>query len=241
MDNHDDRIAELVAYALGSLPASERKGVEAHVATCAECAERLADYRRVTGALPLALPPVAPPSAAWDAVRAALRGGQVRRRADASRVARWGRASRWPAVAALVASLVVWNVVLERRIANPPPGPQVDALSRRPGRLVILRGRDQAMAAARIFVAVDGHHGHMAISGLAPLARERAYQLWFVPKDAPAESGAQFRVDPTGRAWVTITVARPLDDFARIVVTEEPVQGSAVPTAPYLLEAESWR
>jgi hypothetical protein len=53
----------------------------------------------------------------------------------------WLRVARWPAAAALVILLVVWNVVLQReltrRAPGPAPGPEVEALSRRPGRIVI--------------------------------------------------------------------------------------------------------
>lgn len=162
-------------------------------------------------------------------------------RPTTSALARWGRASRWPAVAALVASLMVWNVVLERQLTRRPPGPEVEALSRRPGRLVILQGRERPAATARIFVAVDGHHGHMAISGLSPLPREPTYQLWFVPKAAAAESAATFAVDARGRAWVTIAVARSLDDMRTILVTEEAAPGSVAPTGTPLLAADTWR
>jgi anti-sigma-K factor RskA len=239
--DHDEVAADLAAYALGSLPAAERVRVEAHVAACAVCAEELARYRAVIGALPLALAPAVPPRAAWDTVRAAVPG---RRSAPPARpnvaVARWCRMSRWPAVAALVTALVAWNVVLERRLAD-PRGPQIEALSRRPGRLVVLRGEQRPTANARIFLAVDGHHGHMAISGLSPLPRERTYQLWFVSRDGPAESGAIFGVDARGQAWVTIAVTRALADIRTIVVTEEPAAGGAAPTGPPLLAAEAWR
>jgi len=205
------------------------------------CAEELARYRAVVGALPLALAPAVPPRAAWESVRAAVR---ARRSAPRARpkvtVVRWWRMWRWPAVAGLVSALVAWNVVLERRLADPQK-PQIEALSRRPGRLVILRGEQRPTANARIFLAVDGHHGHMAISGLSPLPRARTYQLWFVSRDGAADSGAVFGVDARGQAWVTIAVTRPLAGIRTIVVTEEPAAGGASPTGPPLLAAEAWR
>ncbi len=146
----------------------------------------------------------------------------------------------WPALTALVASLLVWNVVLQRELSRRAPGPEVEALSRRPGRLVILAGTGKPGASARLFVAVDGG-GHLAISGLTPLARERTYQLWFIRTGASAVTGGTFRVDAHGLAWVKATVPASLDEVNTIAVTEEPAPGSVSPTGHHLLEARTWR
>ena len=234
----DDHVLDdLAGYALGSLEASERSRVEAHVAGCSTCAGRLREYRAVVGALPAALPPIAPPAEAWAAIVTAARAHHAR-----ARVPRrgWLRAARWPALAALVASLLLWNVSLHRELTHrspgPAPGPDVEALSRRPGRIVILRGADTPDASARIFLAVDGG-GHLAISGLAPLPHARTYQLWFLRTGAPPAVGATFLVDARGRAWAKVTVPPSLADVREIVVTDEPAPGSAAPTGRPLLAA----
>jgi len=150
----------------------------------------------------------------------------------------------WPVLTALVASLLLWNVALQReltrRAPGPAPGPEVEALSRRPGRLVILAGTGQPRASARLFVAVDGG-GHLAISGLTPLPRERIYQLWFIGAGASAVTGATFGVDAHGLAWVKASVPASLDNVRAIAVTEEPAPGSGSPTGQHLLEARTWR
>jgi anti-sigma-K factor RskA len=139
--------------------------------------------------------------------------------------------------------LLIWNVTLQRelvrRAPGPAPGPEVEALSRRPDRIVILAGSGQPGASARIFVAVDGG-GHLAVSGLASLPGDRTYQLWFVPRDAPAVSGATFGVDSSGRAWVKVIVPATLHDVRAITVTEEPAPGSGAPTGNELLIARPW-
>ena len=140
--------------------------------------------------------------------------------------------------------LLIWNVTLHRELIHrspgPAPGPEVEALSRRPGRIVILTGSGKPGASARIFVAVDGG-GHLAVSGLTPLPRGRTYQLWFVRTGSPAVTGATFRVDAYGRAWVKVAVPGSLDDMHAIVITEEPALGSASPTGMHLLDALPWR
>jgi len=159
-------------------------------------------------------------------------------------MAAWLRLVRWPAVAAALAALLIWNASLERELARrapgPAPGPEVEALSRRPGRIVILAGTGKPDASARLFVAVDGG-GHLAVSGLAPLPRGRTYQLWFVRTGSSTVAGATFAVDASGRAWVKVAVPDSLDDVQAIVITEEPSPQGSAPSAKHLLDALPWR
>ena len=238
-EEHEHPIDNLAAYALGALEGPERIRVERHLATCPACASSLEQYRGVVGALPLGLEPVSPPAEAWvtihaDALRRRPRGAETSR---ANGLPVWRRVM-WPVLSALAASLLIWNVVLQLELTRRPPAPEVEALARRPGRLVILMG--PAGASGRLLVAIDGLHGHLATAGLRPLAADRTYQLWFVRPGAPSMSGGTFRVDSRGRAWATITVPVPLDEARVIAVTEEPAPGSVAPTGSYLLEARGW-
>ncbi len=232
----------LAAYVLESLEEPERARVEAHVASCSTCGRRLAEYRGVVGALPAGLEPVAPPPAAWAAIRAAVRERRPRPQGWA-RVGSCLRLAKWPALAVAAASLVVWNVMLQRELTRlapgPAPGPEVEALARRPGQVVVLTGTGVPGASARLFVAADGGHGHLAIAGLRVLPRDRVYQLWFLRAGRPAVSGATFGVNAHGRAWVKAAVPASLDEVRAIAVTEEPAPGSPAPTGSHLLDARS--
>jgi anti-sigma-K factor RskA len=240
-DNLEHVMDDLAPYALESLEGPERRRVEIHVAGCALCAHRLQEYRAVVGTLPAALPVVSPPAAAWNAIRTAANHQRRGRQSIRASVEHWWKLLRWPAVAAAVASLLAWNVALEWRLAHPPYGPEVEALSRRPGRMVIFAGTGTPGANARLFVALDGGHGHLAISGLKPLPAGRTYHLWFFRDAAPAATGATFNVDTRGRAWVKVSVPDPFDDTRAIAVTEEAAPGSPQPTGQHLLDARSWR
>jgi hypothetical protein len=117
-----------------------------------------------------------------------------------------------------------------------------------PGRMVIFSGTGVPGANARLFVAIDGGHGHLAVSGLQPLQAGRTYQLWFFRGSASVGSRATFNVDRLGRAWVKVTVPAPFDDTRGIAITEETVPGGpgdpggpAAPTGPHLLDAQPWR
>ena len=239
---YEHPIDDLAAYVLGSLEDPERTRVETHVATCTTCASRLGEYRAVVGTLPIGLDPVAPPPEAWTAVRAAAREGRRSARGSSKPVLRLGwRWVMWPALTAVLASLVVWNVVLQHELARYSSGPQVEALARRPGRLVILVGSGSPGASARLLVTAAGDHGHLAVAGLKPVPPERTYQVWFVRKSGPTVTGGTFSVDGSGRAWAWVTVPVSLDEVRAIRVTEEPAPGSGIPTGNDLLKAESWR
>ena len=175
----------LAGYVLGALEGPEGIRVETHVATCATCASVLAQYRAVVSTLPMGLDPVAPPAEAWAAIRAEAR----QRRSPARGWAKTGvrphwRRAMWPVLTTVVASLLVWNVVLHReltrRAPGPAPGPEVEALSRRPGRLVILAGTGQPGANARLFVAAEHlspHQVHSKLTGLKDrLSRSARWQ-----------------------------------------------------------------
>ena len=240
-ENAEHVIDALAAYALGSLDEAEHGRVEAHVAICASCAGRLAEYRAVVGVLPLALTPVAPPGL-WDAIRTDAHRARKRRRIWKGIAALHSyRPARWLAAAVVGAVLLTWNLWLQTELTRYAQGPQVEKLARRPARLVILTGAAQPQASARIFAAVDGRSGHMAITGLPVLPQGRVYQLWFVPKAAtPAQAAATFSVDGDGRAWVVIKVPVDLDDSRAVIVTEQ-AAGSSTPNGPPLLEAQKWR
>ena len=239
-------VEDLAAYALGSLERAEYGRVEQHVLNCASCAARLRDYEGVFGVLPVSLVPIPPPSVAWETIRAQARKRQARsrRRAWPVLLPTLLRLARWPTVAAAFVALLFWNVTLQRELTQrspgPAPGPEVEALSRRPGRIVILTGTGQPGASARIFLAVDGG-GHLAVSGLAPLPSGRTYQLWFERTGSPATTGATFGVDSHGRAWVKVAVPATLDDVHAIVITDEPAPGSTAPTGVHILDALPWR
>lgn len=241
-NEHEHPIENLASYVLGALEGSDRVRVESHVAACTPCASLLEQYRGVVGTLPLALDPVAPPPEAWAAIRAEVdhRRAPTGARGITRRLPYWRRVM-WPALTGLAAALLVWNVALQLELTRRPPGPDVEALARRPGRLVILTGTGAPGASGRLLVAIDGHHGHLATAGLSPLPPERTYQLWFARPGAPTVTGGTFRVDAHGRSWATITVPVSLDEARVIAVTEEPAPGSVAPTRNYLLEANSWR
>jgi anti-sigma-K factor RskA len=236
-------VDDLAAYAVGSLESHEHARIDAHVATCAPCRSRLDEYRALIGTLPLALTPVTPPPDLWEAIRSNARRRRSFRPAWKRLAIGAGRfrAARWAAPAVVVGWLVASNVRLHDELERYAQGPQVEKLARRPARLIVLAGTGRPQASARVFAAIDGQSGHMAITGLAQSSPGRVYQLWFLPKTMPARSAATFTVDREGRAWVVIAVPTTLEETRSLIVTEEAAPGSTTPTGPALVEAHEWR
>jgi len=232
---HDDFLDDIAASALGQADDEVQDRLARHLSGCDPCALRLMEYRAVLGALAVALEPVAPPANAWNEIAMqAHRSGSLK----TSRIVRGLRLVKWPILSAIAAFLLVWNVALELRLAHYRTGPQVEALARRPGRMVILRGRGAPTATARLFVAADGGHGHLAIAGLRPVRPARAYQLWFIMAHGAPMSAATFDVDAQGRGWVSVALPPSFDDVRSVIVTEEPDSGSSSPGGQHLLDAQ---
>lgn len=97
-----DRYADLLpAHALGALDPDERRELEAHLAECPECRERLAGWAKTTEALAESAPPVRPS----PEVRERLLGRVEESRAEADAGGRPGRRGVGPL--ALAASVLV--------------------------------------------------------------------------------------------------------------------------------------
>jgi anti-sigma-K factor RskA len=234
----------LPGHALGSLDAAERARVETHVAGCAECAETLAQYRAVVGTLPFALTPETPPAEAWSEIAARVRRAPVRIAVRGRREPLFARLRplRWPAVAALVAGLLLWNMQLQREVARlRTPALDVEQLARIPGRIVSLAGTGTPGATGRLYVSADGQRGSLALVGLPSLPPDRVYQLWFARPGQPTVTGGAFRVNARGQTVAAVIIPAPLDEVRAIAVTEEPAPASPSPTGKHLLDAQPWR
>jgi len=101
--------------------------------------------------------------------------------------------------------------------------------------VILATGRPEA--SVRLFAAVDGGSGHLAVSGLRPLPGGRVYRKSAAPADA-----ATFTVDANGRAWVVVAVPAPLEETLSIILNEEPAATGSAPLGPPAPRgAHDWR
>ncbi|MES2524528.1 MAG: anti-sigma factor [Gemmatimonadota bacterium] len=104
--------------------------------------------------------------------------------------------------------------------------------------LVRLSPSQPAGPGMQVFWNVREGRAIISASGLAPVAKDRAYALWMILDGKPVPL-ALFNPDASGRAVVQdITVPTDLAGVAAFAVTEEPAAGSPQPTmTPFLVGA----
>jgi anti-sigma factor RsiW len=247
-DQHDDILALLPAFALGSLEPAEAERVERHLAGCDGCRAELAVYESVVGLLALAAPEVEPVPALKDRLLARIEPQQppapvpapvpvagpspapgLGRRiasalSDLLTGPRW-RGARWrPALALLILVLLAGNVLLWQQLRA--------GQSDHGWQQIHLYGSDSARGI--IYISADGRNGTLVVDGLPPLPPDQQYQLWLI-HDGQRASGAVFSVDADGYRGLEIESAAPLDQFNAFGITIEPAGGSPAPTGERVL------
>lgn len=250
MSGYDHEALEnlLPAYALEALDDEERRAVERHLADCANCRARLAEYRAVGEALLRAPDPVTPP----PRVRAGLIARLAEEGREPTRPARlaWLRAlSPWAWLGSLgLALLLALNVALLA---------ETRALRQEQARLAeqVQVGQTALALAAypesRTVVFQENHTGGVLLYhperpvavlyawGVDPPPPGQAYQAWLIRPDGSRVSAGLFRASAKSEGvWILLGAPAPLQEFVGFGVTVEPETGSPGPTGPRVMGAD---
>jgi hypothetical protein len=143
----------------------------------------------------------------------------------------------WIAAATAVASLLVWNVSLQRRVADTDPSIDLGRVARlSAGAIVEMVGTGAPEASARMMIDADGRQAALVVTGLRPLPEDRVYQLWFARQGEKPVTGGAFRVNRRGEAAVVLAAPVPLAQARAIAITEEAAPRSLAPTGKHLLD-----
>lgn len=244
MPTHCSEIEPLLpAYALGALDVVERKQVERHIGSCADCTEILAEFDLVTDGLLHAAPIVDPPPRIRSRIIAALDEGL-----SAAALAKVRRRLSSPALGVGILALFLLNIALlgnsirlQRRIDSLSAQQQANrsalALSYAAGaRRIELRG--DAVSGA-LLLAPDAEVAVVYLSGLEPLPSKEAYQAWLISPDGNRTSGGLLRPEPGSEfTLLVIQSPQPLGEFVGFGMTIEPSGGSPDPTGPNVVRAD---
>ncbi|HEX4038959.1 MAG TPA: anti-sigma factor [Acidobacteriaceae bacterium] len=246
-------------YALGALDGQDKQDLEAHVRSCAACAQELAAARQRVMLLGLAASPVRPS----PAVKARLM--EKVRAEEGSRSARpvvepparrrrfsllvpllgacaiffamlagwlWQRDLRDANRIAFLQSRLAQTEAQSREIAH--AAEETDHLLGMPGTMRAALNRMPGMTAGRVGVLYNAKMGMVAFAGWLPAAPpDKSYQLWLVPmKGAPMS----LRVFSAGE-WngTMMTHVPPGMEAKAFAVTMEPAGGMPQPTGPKVL------
>ena len=224
-------LESLPAYALGSLDESEAKMVAQHLAGCHICRSELQAFQEVAGQIALTAPQAELAGDLKPRLMERIHGLNQAR----ARPKKWHFPERLvPLVAiaslVLIAILAVSNLFLWQRLD------QLEVLAGPLGmRAVALQNTDAAPTASGfVIISADGENGVLVVDELPELDAQREYQLWLV-RNGSNTSAAVFSVDESGYRGMRIESPQSLLVYSSVLVTIEPVGGSAEPHGEQVL------
>lgn len=236
--HHADTVA---AFLLGALPDAERREFEAHLGNCAQCREDVADLRLVTDALPLAVPPVAPPAELRERLMETVRAEAEVLRAAGPAADRPSAAPRrrftFPfgrtfAVAAAAAAAV--GIAVGFGVGSATNGGTTRTVVQ--VRTVQAAVSGPAAPSGAATIVERGGVATLQVRGLPLPPPGKVYEVWLVRRGAaaPAPTDALFSVSHGGSGRVALP---SVQNVTTVLVTAEPDGGSRAPTSRPFISA----
>ena len=230
------RIDDAASYLLRAMPDGEWEQYATHLTTCEACAAKVAELGVVSDALLNAVPQVAAPPAIRDRVMSVVRAeAELLQAAGVSADRPAARESRrrfrlpelrpWPATV-LATSLVALGIGGGALLVGgdeSEPASRTIACASAPGK-------------AKCEMQVVGDRVKLVVAGLQAPPEGRIYQVWIDRGEgtAPEPTEALFSVRK-GRA--SVLVPGDLAGVKQVLVTDEPIGGSEVPTRQPVIAA----
>lgn len=263
MNGHPTRPEDFDLYALGVLEGEEKAAFEAHVPTCAACAEKLAQARGRIALLAFAAPRVEPSASVKErlmrqihAAPAAAGAHAQRERAPREAERAEGFFGRWWAAAVLVPvcavlvliSVRLWQedahlsdelgverVALQKQQAELDEARHVVALMEAKDTKTVALAVQPGMPKGDVRVMYNPKMGMAMCDGwVEPAPANKSYQLWLVPMEGkPINAGL---IEDSAGPINPWTVKIPQGVAAKaFAVTLEPEGGMPQPTGPMVL------
>jgi anti-sigma-K factor RskA len=216
------------AYVLGAMAHEERERFERHLETCPACRQEVEELQPAADALPMASPPMQPPTALKDRIMAevereaallASTGPEADRPASApARRERRSWLSGWR-LAPVAAALLVAGVLAG------------SLLSGTSSRTIDFEGQSAQLE-------VEGDRAMLVADDLPMPPEGRVYEVWVMPKGSDTPQPTDVLFTPRGDGSATAAIPGSVDDIRQVLVTDEPTQGSDEPTGELLMSAE---
>jgi anti-sigma-K factor RskA len=228
MSDHDCG-ADTAAYVLGALDEGEAVRFRRHLDGCAVCREEVASLQSAVDALPLAAPQVTVPRGLR---RRLLRAARRELRGHVVSDERSGERPFWrppaaparlrPALGAIVVLALGAGTFAAIESGSSPSTRVV------PARVLASTGS--------AFLRVSDGHAELVVSRMPAPPRDRIYEVWVKRAGRPpAPTSALFNVTSAGAG--AVDVPGDLRGVQEILVTPEPLGGSAVPTRAPVIDA----
>jgi anti-sigma-K factor RskA len=227
---------DAAAYVLGALDSHELTSFTRHLSGCSVCQAEVESFQQLVNVLPESVPQYAVSKTLRHQVIAdvredALRRGQTARVQDRrSLVPRLGGGSNWPPVWArnpvprfhggLVGSAVALVLVLAVVIVGVSAGGHKDKSE------IFYKAE---VGGSRDGLVVSGGHAQLVVHDLSELPDTSRYEVWLEsPGGKPEPTRVLFNTTSSGDDAVPIP--NSLAGITKVLVTEEPYNGSSVPT-----------
>jgi anti-sigma-K factor RskA len=233
-NDHDPRLEEAVAFALGSLDPGQIDDFKEHLKTCKRCQEELRWLAPAVRALPEAVEPQTPPPALKARLMAEVRADaeaeerrvkaeQRRERAEAGGgVSAWLGGLRignltWKPIAGLALVILVVAGGIGYAVGNGGGNDNTHTWE--------LKAEENDGIAAT--VVREGERGEIHLAGLKQLPKGKVLEAWVEREGKVEPVPALFAPDKAGNASTTI---ENLEDVSLVMVTREPEGGSKTPS-----------
>jgi anti-sigma factor RsiW len=239
-DNHESRLEEAVAFALGSLDSGQIDAFEEHLQDCKRCQDELRWLAPAVRALPEAVPPQSPPPGLKVRLMAEVH-------ADVEAEATRARAEKRRERAESGSGLVEWlrGLHLGSLTWKPLAGMAVVVL-------IVAGGIGYAVGTGgsgsgnvhttkveagpngiEASVVTEGNRGEVRLAGLKQLPEGKVLEAWVQRGNAVEPVPALFAPDHAGNASTTI---ENMKDVSLVMVTKEPAGGTKTPTEKPFVE-----
>jgi hypothetical protein len=249
--DHADWADAVGAYLLGALEPDEAERFEAHLAECPRCLRDVAELRVASDALPMSVPLVATPPALKGRIMAVVNAeaqllAAAGQRADvpeaiakpdvAADRARAERRPRRSVGRALGDWLLRPGVALACALLLLAGGGVAGVLlSGEEGTRTVAATTQAPGADVRLEIGEDS--SRLVVRNMPAPPSDRIYQVWIKrPGQDPEPTSALWSTRSDGSAEVAVPGS--LEGVEAVLVTDEPVGGSAAPTKPPVISAE---
>jgi anti-sigma-K factor RskA len=244
MSIHND-IQELIpTYVLDALEPDERARVEAHARACDQCAPVLAEYERVGAALAYSVPPRELPPGLKTRTLLNLKkqtAAPKRERVVMTPRRRFGSTPLFAGAALVLALLAfawtIWqNAQVSGQLAQQRDLLTVIAYGQ--GTVKTIRGTQNAPeAVGKLYLDPDSNVAALVTIDMPPINPDQVYVVWLTSADGQRTAVGTFIVDAGGTGWLVVRAPRPLQEYARVWITNEPRSVPSTPTGKTLLAA----
>lgn len=219
-------------YVLFALEQDEAERYREHLDRCSVCSADVSSLQPIADSLPASVPRVFAPQELRERVMASVRSeAELLRAAGAGADrpqparARWrlGRPQLLTAAVALGTGLLIGAVA-------------IDTGSRAPATRVTSAQLASAPPGAQAVLRQTSGHAELVVSGVSQPPRGKIYEIWLARAGAvPQPTDALFGVTHSGSA--SVDVPGSLAGVRQLMVTAEPLGGSAHPTSPPIIVA----